>query len=197
MLPNVVSGIENFNHSIQIEFKNLQIWVDLCLNPTNLRPCVIYTMPDQSTTLKMVSKFWLRYVCLFGWDLMASSDNVNNALQNKALFKTPIHLEVTAASEEAIKQIEAVGGTVTAVHFNKLALRALLKPTEFSLLPLRARPPPKIMPFYLDRTKSGYLAPEIQIRNLKMFGALSSEEAMQIEHANFMQMQRRIAATQR
>jgi hypothetical protein len=86
---------------------------------------------------------------------------------------------------------------VTAVHFNKLALRALLKPTEFSLLPLRARPPPKIMPFYLDRTKSGYLAPEIQIRNLKMFGALSSEEAMQIEHANFMQMQRRIAATQR
>lgn len=42
------------------------------------------------------------------------------------------------------------------------------------------------MGYYLDRTKCGYLAPEIQIRNLKLFGCLTSEKAMRAEHADFM-----------
>lgn len=102
-----------------------------------------------------------------------------------------MHFEVSQASTEAIKAVEAAGGTVTSVHFNKLALRALIKPTEFNILPWRARPPPKTMPYYLDRTKAGYLSPEIQIRNLKLFGVVTSEDALREEHENFMKMKRK------
>ena len=98
----------------------------------------------------------------------------------------PIHLEVSQASSAAIAAVEAVGGTVTCVHFNKLAMRALLKPYKFQLLPRRARPQPKLMPYYLDHTRCGFLSPEIQKRNLKMFGAVTSEEKCRQEHTNFM-----------
>jgi large subunit ribosomal protein L15 len=46
-------------------------------------------------------------------------------------LRTPIRLEVSRASESAIRAIEAVGGEVTTVHYNRLALRALLKPHKF------------------------------------------------------------------
>jgi len=91
-------------------------------------------------------------------------------------------LEVSRASEDAIQAVEAAGGTITCVHFNKLALRALLKPYKFDILPRRARPPPKLMNYYLDRTKAGYLSPEVQMRNLKLFGAVTSEEKLREEH---------------
>ena len=39
----------------------------------------------------------------------------------------PIHLEVSRASAGAIEAIEAQGGTVTCAHFNRLALRALVR----------------------------------------------------------------------
>ncbi|CAM9131416.1 unnamed protein product [Hapterophycus canaliculatus] len=87
----------------------------------------------------------------------------------------PIHLEVSRASAGAIEAIEAQGGTVTCAHFNRLALRALLKPEKFEELPKRARPPPRLMPFYLDHGRRGYLAPEIQMRNLELFGAPTTE----------------------
>ena len=91
-------------------------------------------------------------------------------------------MEVSRASEDAIQAVEAAGGTITCVHFNKLALRALLKPYKFDILPRRARPPPKLMNYYLDRTKAGYLSPEVQMRNLKLFGAVTSEEKLREEH---------------
>jgi hypothetical protein len=94
------------------------------------------------------------------------------------------------ASEEAIKRVEEVGGTVTCVHLNRLALRALVQPFKFDLFPWRARPTPKLMQYYLDKTKSGYLSPEIQVRNLKLFGALTSETAVRAEHAAFMAYKR-------
>lgn len=94
------------------------------------------------------------------------------------------------ASERAIERVEKAGGTVTCVHFNKLALRALIKPFKFNILPRRARPPPKIMDYYLDHTKAGYLSPEIQIRNLKLFGSVTSEESLREEHEKFMIYQR-------
>lgn len=44
--------------------------------------------------------------------------------------------------------VEAAGGSVRRVHYNKLGLRALLKPEWFEkkgrLLPRAARPPPKL-----------------------------------------------------
>jgi len=39
--------------------------------------------------------------------------------------------EVSRASRSAIMAIEAAGGTVTCAHYNKLAVRALLKPEKF------------------------------------------------------------------
>lgn len=60
----------------------------------------------------------------------------------------PIHLEVSRVTVRAKAAVEAAGGTVRRVHYNKLGLRALLKPEWFEkkgrLLPKAARPPPKL-----------------------------------------------------
>ena len=53
------------------------------------------------------------------------------------------------------------------MHYNKLALRALLKPDKFDLIPKRARPPPRLMPYYTGYENRGYLSPEMQMRELK------------------------------
>ncbi|KAI9165002.1 hypothetical protein LWI28_005874 [Acer negundo] len=60
----------------------------------------------------------------------------------------PIHLEVSRVTVRAKEAVEAAGGSVRKVHYNKLGLRALLKPEWFEkkgrLLPRPARPPPKL-----------------------------------------------------
>jgi large subunit ribosomal protein L15 len=89
-------------------------------------------------------------------------------------FLTPMNVEVTRASEGAIAAIENAGGTVTTTHFNRLALRAHLKPHKFQILPKRARPPPKVQEFYTLYEKRGYLNPEVQLRNIEL-GLESSE----------------------
>ena len=60
--------------------------------------------------------------------------NKDPLTQSKQTFNTPLHLEVSMASASAIKMVEDAGGTVTCVHFNALALRALMKPYKFELL---------------------------------------------------------------
>jgi hypothetical protein len=120
----------------------------------------------------------------------AGDDGIKLLGQGKAFVRTPIHLEVSMASAEAIAAIEGAGGTVTCVHLNKLAVRAMLKPYKFELLPRRARPHPKIINYYLDKTKNGYLSPEIQIRNMKMFGTVTSEKQYREEHDNYMRAKR-------
>ena len=83
-------------------------------------------------------------------------------------FDVPLDIEVTRASKSAIEAIEKAGGTVTCVHHNRLGLRALLAPEKFEgRLPKMAKPPPKLMPFYLDFERRGYLSPEIQLRQQK------------------------------
>ncbi|XP_038992447.1 54S ribosomal protein L10, mitochondrial-like [Hibiscus syriacus] len=63
-------------------------------------------------------------------------------------IKWPIHLEVSRVTVRAKEEAEAAGGSVRRVHYNKLGLRALLKPEWFEkkgrLLPKPARPPPKL-----------------------------------------------------
>jgi large subunit ribosomal protein L15 len=93
-------------------------------------------------------------------------------------------LEVAKASKSAIEAVEKAGGTVTCVHFNQLALRALMKPHRFELLPRRARPPPKLMDYYLDGSVRGYLSPEVQERNMKLFGTVTSEAPLREEFEN-------------
>mmetsp|Transcript_8293 Transcript_8293/g.12335 ORF Transcript_8293/g.12335 Transcript_8293/m.12335 type:complete len:268 (-) Transcript_8293:332-1135(-) len=80
-------------------------------------------------------------------------------------IKSPINIEISRASKAAITAIEAAGGTITTVHYNRLALKALLKPHRFDILPKRARPPPKLMPYYTSYENRGYLSPQVQLRN--------------------------------
>ena len=111
----------------------------------------------------------------------------------KEFVKDKLLIEVPFASASAIEAIESRGGFVTTVHYNRLALRALLKPHKFPnkpevmlareygdgvdaseldlhdtyLLPRRARPPPKYMPYYNDFSKRGYLNPKVQLERKK------------------------------
>lgn len=56
--------------------------------------------------------------------------------------------QVSRVTVRAKAAVEAAGGSVRRVHYNKLGLRALLKPEWFEkkgrLLPKAARPPPKL-----------------------------------------------------
>ncbi|KAF4321562.1 hypothetical protein BBO99_00004605 [Phytophthora kernoviae] len=75
-----------------------------------------------------------------------------------------LDIEVSQASETAIKAVEAVGGNITSVYHNRLALRALLKPHKFEMIPQAARPNPKKLKYYTNYEKRGYLSPEIQVK---------------------------------
>ena len=52
------------------------------------------------------------------------------------------------------------------VHLNRLALRALTKPEKFEegMVPRRARPPPKMLEYYIQHKNRGYLSKEIQLK---------------------------------
>jgi large subunit ribosomal protein L15 len=86
--------------------------------------------------------------------------------KGKERLKSPIKLEISRASESAIEALEEVGGEVTTVHYNRLALRALLKPEKFEVLPKQARPPPKLLPYYTSWKHRGYLSLQAQMRHL-------------------------------
>ncbi len=79
-------------------------------------------------------------------------------------LKIPLDIEVSQASEGAIKAIEAAGGSVVSMYYNRLGLRALLKPHKFEVIPQLARPNPKKLDYYTNFEKRGYLSPEIQVR---------------------------------
>jgi large subunit ribosomal protein L15 len=86
--------------------------------------------------------------------------------KGKELLKQPLHIEVNRASAAAIAAIEDAGGTVTTIHLNKLALRVVMRPEKYEgkLVPKRARPKPKMQPYYTSYNKRGYLHPAIQLR---------------------------------
>mmetsp|Transcript_18769 Transcript_18769/g.46498 ORF Transcript_18769/g.46498 Transcript_18769/m.46498 type:complete len:293 (+) Transcript_18769:266-1144(+) len=87
--------------------------------------------------------------------------------KGKERLTTPLQLEISRASTQAIEAVEAIGGQVTTVHYNRLALRALLKPDKFVQLPKFARPPPKWQPYYTNWDENrGYLSVQAQMRNL-------------------------------
>lgn len=96
--------------------------------------------------------------------------------KGKERLRTPIKIEISRASQGAIEAIEKVGGEIATVHYNRLALRALLKPHKFEVIPKRARPPPQLMQYYTDYDKRGYLSPEVQLKQVKeRLGAVDQE----------------------
>lgn len=75
-------------------------------------------------------------------------DGVRLMGRGAELIQWPIHLEVSRVTARAKAAVEAAGGSVRRVHYNKLGFQALLKPEWFEkkgrLLPRPARPPPKL-----------------------------------------------------
>lgn len=88
----------------------------------------------------------------------------------KERLRQPLQIKVSRASKSAINAIETAGGTVTTIHYNRLALRALLRPEKFingegpTQFPRQARPPPKLQPYYTNWKNRGYLNPAVQMR---------------------------------
>ena len=64
-----------------------------------------------------------------------------------ATFTARVDVEVSRVSRAARAAIEANGGRVTKVHYNRLGLRALLKPHKFPKGP----PKPARTPVYLKK----------------------------------------------
>jgi len=109
-------------------------------------------------------------------------------------LRSPIKIEVSRASDKAIAAIERAGGEITTVHYNRLALRAMLKPEKFSgaggadgaddedeeskpVVPRQAKPPPTLMPYYTSYNKRGYLAPLVQLKKIEeRLGAIKVDE---------------------
>lgn len=49
------------------------------------------------------------------------------ATQGAERVRMPLHLQVSSVSPEALRLVEAAGGSVTRVYYTRLGLRALLK----------------------------------------------------------------------
>lgn len=56
----------------------------------------------------------------------------------------------------------------------RAGVRSQLKPEKFEELPRRARPPPRLMPFYLDYGRRGYLSPEVSVRFICLSSSIES-----------------------
>ena len=80
--------------------------------------------------------------------MIHSREGMVARLQGASTIQSPVHVQVSEASESARKAVQAAGGSVTTVYYNQLGLRALLKPDWFAakgrLLPRAARPPTKV-----------------------------------------------------
>lgn len=99
--------------------------------------------------------------------------------KGKERFSSPVRLVVNRASKQAIAHAENVGGQVATMHYNHLAIRALIRPDKFPtqtssadeekvdpdyFLPKQARPPPILQPYYTSWKNRGYLCPLVQMR---------------------------------
>ncbi|KAJ1941923.1 YmL10 [Linderina macrospora] len=96
-------------------------------------------------------------------NMVRFKDGVSLLARGSQYLTTPITIEVTKASKQAVKRIEELGGRVVCVYHNKLAMRALLHPEKFAVLPKTAEPATvKLRKLYEDPERRGFLAPEIK-----------------------------------
>jgi large subunit ribosomal protein L15 len=83
----------------------------------------------------------------------------------KERLTSPVRIQCSRASAQAIEAMEDIGGQVTTVHYNRIGLRQLLRPEKFEHAIKLARPPPKWQAYYSDWNKRGYLNPAVQMRD--------------------------------
>ncbi|TPX56378.1 hypothetical protein PhCBS80983_g04589 [Powellomyces hirtus] len=78
-------------------------------------------------------------------------------------FNHKIDIEVTRVTQPAIKLIEQLGGTATSVYHGKEALKAILRPDKWAIMPVNPMPTrSKDIARYTDASRRGYLAPEAE-----------------------------------
>ena len=78
---------------------------------------------------------------------------------------------MSKASQKAIDIVEANGGEISTSYYNKVGLRAHLKPEKYDDcvgLPHRALPKKKLMAYYLNPENRGYLLKEKGKERLKV-----------------------------
>eukprot|EP00301_Raphidiophrys_heterophryoidea_P021129 c5650_g1_i2.p1 GENE.c5650_g1_i2~~c5650_g1_i2.p1 ORF type:complete len:238 (+),score=30.39 c5650_g1_i2:1-714(+) len=110
------------------------------MNPLNLDTLQFYADTGRLDLSKPIDLKTLRDLSIVG----KIKHGVKLLARGASWFKAPIQIEVTAASEKAVKAVESCGGTVTTRFFNDLGLRAHLTPSKFgAYLPAQAKPKPK------------------------------------------------------
>lgn len=91
-------------------------------------------------------------------------------------FPYKIDIEVASADQSSIDAIRAVGGSVTVVYMEKVALRAHLKPWKYEVLPRTARPGLK-MTTYMEKMK----ARGAIVRYIKPLWLIEEEKRLQTQ----------------
>merc|ERR1712137_1148229 len=91
-------------------------------------------------------------------------------------FPYKIDIEVAGADQSSVDMIKAVGGSVTIVYMEKVALRAHVKPWEYEVLPRTARPTLKMV-HYLEKMK----ARGAQVRYIKPLWLIEEERRLQTQ----------------
>jgi len=89
-------------------------------------------------------------------------------------FPYKIDIEVAGADQSSIDAIKAVGGSVTIVYMERVALRAHIKPWKFEVLPRTARPTMKMVT-YLEKMK----ARGCHVRYIKPLWLIEEEKRLQ------------------
>ena len=87
--------------------------------------------------------------------------------RGKERFAARVRIEVSAASAEAIRAVEAAGGSVRSVYYTPLALRALLRPEKFDFPIKSPRPPPNKIGYFLNYRNRGYLSSRLQLEAIR------------------------------
>ncbi|CAE7355660.1 mrpl10, partial [Symbiodinium sp. CCMP2456] len=83
-------------------------------------------------------------------------------------------MQVAGADQSSIDAIKAVGGSVTIVYMERVALRAHIKPWKFEVLPRTARPTMKMVT-YLEKMK----ARGCHVRYIKPLWLIEEEKRLQ------------------
>ncbi|KAK9469128.1 ribosomal protein L18e/L15P [Lipomyces arxii] len=140
MLPKL--GFRNRGHQdlVKLNVSRLQSWIDQGrLDPT--KPITMKELLDSRACRGI-------------------KDGVKILATGKDKLSSPINITVTSASKTAIEAIEAAGGTVVTKHYNRLSLRALLKPQYFETIPIESVPTSRReLGYYRNPETRGYLAP--------------------------------------
>jgi large subunit ribosomal protein L15 len=130
-----------------LSLQKLQLWVDTKRINT-----------EEVITMKTLRDSGLVKSIKHGVKLLATG---------KESFSAKVNVQVSQASEEAIRAIERAGGSITSVYYTSLALRALLKPERFDFPIKSPRPVPKEIGYYLNYRNRGYLSSRLQLERLK------------------------------